>query len=720
MTKTRAMTVVLGLIGALLGAGLGSAAGHAGTGPTESPRAALVRAVAEPPSPTGSRAVVAGATCSDDGFCLTVGNGWTAAGAATPIARHLVDGKWVDDRLPALADGTTTYRLWSASCATASFCMVAGSTGSGNHDYGWASGRLVVLVRTDNTWRPMTLPTSVGRIYGDPRIDCSAPDFCLAVNISHDTEAWLWDGDTWSRWRPTVDGWESPWTVSNMACSDAEHCVAIASNKRHGQRERRTLIYDDTGWTVSTASPPEANADTGYGLACAETICVASSSVQSNHDFTDGEPYLWTGEDWTTIALPTEASAGGAHCDSESCTVLSQHGRRVFLSWFSREKRWNQELDLRLPAQSVVVGHACAATVCVVLDLRGAPRYTEYADGSAATLIADGTAVTKPWKLPGSRWSSSVEAIDCPTARYCLAAGYWGADSTPYLAEWSGKGWTQLRIPVTLDPIRPPIVAVSCTAPKQCAVSVQPAERRDRKGTVLFQRGDRWRITHPVGGKHMTFEGIECTSRSWCVLTGQSHVQAEGWPAIVQRWDGRRWTKMSLTHVPRSSRLRSVACSSDTHCTAVGEAVQGNLDHPIAADLIGGSWHVTKISKTYGQFDEVSCLSADHCIALRVGGGYRFPEAFGGVYEKRPGAGWMKVLGNAGRSQALSCVQGDQCTVASRNGIWSWNGKRWSKVASVPSTTRWMSAISCPSARVCHLAGAVKGSEVEQHLLLRR
>jgi hypothetical protein len=89
---------------------------------------------------------------------------------------------------------------------------------------------------------------------------------------------------------------------------------------------------------------------------------------------------------------------------------------------------------------------------------------------------------------------------------------------------------------------------------------------------------------------------------------------------LAERWNGTTWTVQPTPSLANSS-LRSVSCSSDTACTAVGYYKDaGAVTRTLAERWNGTSWTIQPSADSSNGQDSylfgVSCTSATACMAV--------------------------------------------------------------------------------------------------------
>jgi hypothetical protein len=140
--------------------------------------------------------------------------------------------------------------------------------------------------------------------------------------------------------------------------------------------------------------------------------------------------------------------------------------------------------------------------------------------------------------------------------------------------------------------------------------------------------GRRWSIQQiqaPAGATATDLNGVSCASDTACTVVGEfMTATGAGSPSspLVERWNGRRW---SMQPIPApagttSGYLRDVSCVSSTICTAVGYVQQpGTASESVLAERHtpkGWSIQSTPSSPNGSGLDGVSCATQSSCFAV--------------------------------------------------------------------------------------------------------
>ncbi len=226
---------------------------------------------------------------------------------------------------------------------------------------------------------------------------------------------------------------------------------------------------------------------------------------------------------------------------------------------------------------------------------------------------------TLPGPAPdsGNRTLSELEAVSCTSSEFCMAVGGNVAGDRPEsgLSElWNGHSWSVEPVPQTAS-MQSPLTSVSCTSPASCiGLSGSLTERWN---------GASWSV---VSSSFLgSSASISCVSAVLCIGAAVDFSAAGDDLATTMRWRPSGWRRMRTPHPWPSyndSDFYSVACSSATSCTAVGDReIGGNVVYvPLAEHWNGSRWSVQATPRYHGSWDNelegVSCPTRGMCAAV--------------------------------------------------------------------------------------------------------
>jgi hypothetical protein len=182
--------------------------------------------------------------------------------------------------------------------------------------------------------------------------------------------------------------------------------------------------------------------------------------------------------------------------------------------------------------------------------------------------------------------------------------------------QWDGTSWTfeHVPLPALTDG---QLLGVSCSTARDCV-----AVGDSGGGTSPLAEhwnGSRWTIqTMPrPAGDNITLTGVSCTWRARCTAVGYTSNGALQETAVVERWDGTRWT-IQKDAAPAQTMLSAVSCPSAQSCTAVGG---DRSPTAVAEHWDGTGWTLQptpqpRSTTTGAGFYGVSCLESSYCTAV--------------------------------------------------------------------------------------------------------
>jgi hypothetical protein len=158
-----------------------------------------------------------------------------------------------------------------------------------------------------------------------------------------------------------------------------------------------------------------------------------------------------------------------------------------------------------------------------------------------------------------------LDAIACPAAHACRAVG---SDTTGLFSEvWNGAKWVVRPVPVPAGGSSAGLTSISCTATNSC----EAVGTYEQGGTFLplaeVWNGSRWRAQASPAVPGATSAGLDtvsCVSASDCEAGGDAATTAGTQVALLEKWNGTRWSvqKKVLPAGDSSARLSGISCTT--------------------------------------------------------------------------------------------------------------------------------------------------------------
>jgi hypothetical protein len=217
--------------------------------------------------------------------------------------------------------------------------------------------------------------------------------------------------------------------------------------------------------------------------------------------------------------------------------------------------------------------------------------------------------------------------------------------------------------------------AVSCVSATRCYAVGRTKQSPSQRALVEQWDGARWTVMpNQPAGTSSVFDGISCTSPTDCVAVGAFVIAPLLHPfSLIERWNGHRWSIEPNTGM-LATELLAVSCESTARCVAIGASRDDEI--AMAALWDGHRWSPTALPALpfglRGTLSGVSCTSSTHCVAV---GSAAYPgAATETLVENWDGARWSIVdtptRGSTHHRTLLSvsCVSDASCFAVGRSG----------------------------------------------------
>ena len=609
--------------------------------------------------------------------------------------------------------------LSGLACPSSAFCVaVGGYIGGGGPSFN--PDRLgTVMASTDGgrSWTVQSVPRGVGYLNG---VSCASVSFCVAVGESPDdhggtTLVTTDQGSHWSRSHlpAEVSG------LSLVSCPVPGTCLAVG----HG------AIRTTDGGLSWAAVNPNVEVPLVESLSCITALrCIAAGSgpVVGDANPTSGiETTDDGGVTWSTSSLPSAGSANASgllvalSCGSPTMCVAvgggigPRGGQGVAVIFVTTDAgaTWRS----RQPPKGMgeIEGVSCVGPAdCVVNG----------SDPGEATTLSAVTA------NGGSSWTTNtiaggiggIQSVSCPSARSCVAVGTNASSTYALRTADGGHSWTALSMPANVVGLS----SVSCGSTQVCvAVGFQTVPGQQDtgalEGAVLDSAdgGATWSLP-ALPGVLGNLSAVACSSPTHCVALGDV-AGANQAIALTTVDGGSTWAQP--VDIVAVSAVQGLSCPTVTVCVAVGQQVpvSAGPSSPVAARTRDGgrTWAEDSLPGRGVEPNGVSCASASLCVAVGAVTHNVDSETtvVPGVImvSTDAGAHWkMSTKRGVGNLAAVHCPSTTHCAAVGRNRtgtapaiLVGRPGLQSLLVAQTPKITGTLLGISCHGAHSCELVG---------------
>ncbi len=435
------LTILFGLFAVLTLVGTTGPVGATGPAPFGSQVAATQWTSTNPPDVSSSESYDGNVSCVSSDFCVaTVLQG--GSDPADALVQVWNGSSWNTMTVPA-PSGQSSYELESASCVSATFCVVVG--------YGFAQTQQSTPFADE--WNGSSWSAGVGvslpsgsdsaELLG---VSCTGPAWCMATGAATNTSttfgfaiAEQWNGTAWSL-APTPASPGDADGLIGVSCTTPTNCMAVGASAEN-------LIPAALPHLESPV--PSASGPGAFGFGAPGLQANARSNADDPHAPLSSEVLAeqWNGSAWTVS--PALAPAGttapeflAVSCAGSGFCMATGIDVGTLLSPFAEEWSGGSWTQTSLPPSpsgdsSILEGISCISpTSCTSV---GETAFNEQADSG-------GTYVSMSWN--GSGWTPTTEGlpagataatwvgVSCLTGGYCVATGgvATGSSANPAIA----------------------------------------------------------------------------------------------------------------------------------------------------------------------------------------------------------------------------------------------------------------------------------------------
>jgi hypothetical protein len=349
-------------------------------------------------------------------------------------------------------------------------------------------------------------------------------------------------------------------------------------------------------------------------------------------------------------------------------------------------------------------------------------------------------------------------SVACGSATSCAAVGT--SEHAGILLSRTGKTWTPVPVPVPATAASAvSLDAVTCPAAAACVAAGHYRSAARQQGLLLTGYGTTWTATtaplppNAAASPGTRILGVACAASSSCVAVGQ-YTGASSADALLVTGHGSAWTaRQAPLPADAASKpaagLVAVACPLATACTAVGSYVDtGGHRQGLLLTEHGTSWTATRSPLPAGATVAGAALAAVTCprpTACVAAGSYSGQTR--GFLVSGSGTHWTATRtplpAGAAASQtatfrAIACPSASSCVAVgayadaagSNHGLLvTWRGSKLAATAvtaGLPSGAAplqgqpgaGLASVACPAASSCVAVGAYTDTTGEAQMLL--
>jgi hypothetical protein len=330
---------------------------------------------------------------------------------------------------------------------------------------------------------------------------------------------------------------------------------------------------------------------------------------------------------------------------------------------------------------------------------------------------------------PAGGTNSDLEDVSCASSTNCMAVGHYAkAVGTHYtLAEhWNGTEWKVESTPNPKESTWSQLQAVSCPSATKCIAAGYSGNGAAQTPLAEEWNGTEWKSLSTPESSGSRFESISCTSSTACTAVGANNPAGTE-TTLAWRWNGSKWSVQAPTNPGLTSSLAGVSCTSATACTAVGTYKNGEAVELALAEAWNGSeWktQTTPNTVTSARLYMVSCVSTV-CTADGYAGSRALIEHWTGtewVVQLHPTEGGPSLLFGVSCPSSTAC-EAAGTTFAATPLAYGWNGTEWaSQTIPTPegASQSQLNGVSCTTSTSCTAVGNYVNSSKTEVTLAER
>jgi hypothetical protein len=217
---------------------------------------------------------------------------------------------------------------------------------------------------------------------------------------------------------------------------------------------------------------------------------------------------------------------------------------------------------------------------------------------------------------PSSRDDSYLEGVAATSASDAWAVGHSQTSTTAHalMEHWDGQAWT-LADPPPLGGRRSVVLTGISALSASDVWAVGYTERAARRRALAIHwDGQAWSVESPdlpAGASGAELRGVSAFSTDEVLAVGSTTTGA-GTQALVERWDGARWTPQEPLEPGTSSSLYGVDVDAASDAWVVGDwSAPGKGSRSLIEHWDGTSWkRMRHWNYRDGHYNHLACVSA--------------------------------------------------------------------------------------------------------------
>jgi len=487
--------------------------------------------------------------------------------------------------------------MQGVSCSSASFCLAVGETANFSPiDYYFFNG----------VWYPDTVVFSPSDTSAFDAVSCTPTLVCLATDLGGGVTTFTFAlSPTPSLTHASLPTPISPLTTDyvaqSIACVTATSCVA-------GSRTNEISVLSGSTWTTS---PVFVAGSSGVMVSCAQSTCVANSSL--GQGVSAVAPFAsWSATGEINMLSQIDGLSCFAVATTVSCLAVDNDGFSIAISLSANGVPTYTAAASSFDPPHTLTSVSCAsATYCIASDTAG--EIVTYRNGawSVPTVIT-----TTPLGVREVRCGVSAHPYSA-LACAAIVGNFRALSLRSYLAAWTPTlSANSLTYSVScstrceyLSPegrssglvhgYLPQLPAGDIATDVSCVAQTTFCMAIDNAGHSYVSKNSKWSLG-PAVESFATRQlwALSCASSSFCVAVD---IQGHAYVYNGTTWSaGRKVSKLGLY---------GVSCGATYFC--------------VATDLLGGAfvydgakWHATQNVSGFNILHGVSCASANTCVAV--------------------------------------------------------------------------------------------------------